>query len=243
MAETEKTLDFAPNHAHVIELNITPGKKEKTWAWAQRGILECTPESDETTSEDAYYHLLGTTETSVDSIKVSIAMSGHRMYGDPVQDFVQSLALLTGDDRKTDYRWTMPDGTVLEGECTLAELVPGSGMGEANAKGEFAYRINLNTFERSGGGMSAMPAAVTAEAVTMAAGATAEVGAKVAPEGANQRCHYAVEDTSIATVDSSGKVTGVAEGETTMTIKAAAKPSVVAQCKVTVTGAARSLKA
>ncbi|MEF9877737.1 MAG: hypothetical protein RR772_12560, partial [Gordonibacter sp.] len=58
---TSETLDYAPNYAHVIEIDITPEKAEPTWAWAQVGILECKPESDEKTSEDAYFHLLGST--------------------------------------------------------------------------------------------------------------------------------------------------------------------------------------
>lgn len=239
MAENTETLDFAPNYAHIVELNITPDKPEKTWAWAQRGILECAPESDETTSEDAYYHLLGQIATSVDAVKVAIAMSGHRMYGDPVQDFVQSRALGVGKDRETQYRWTMPDGTVLTGDCTLAELVPGSGMGEANSKGEFAYKICLNTTEVEAKGEStALPKSVTLAAVTVAVGAETAAQASVLPENANQRCHYAIGDASVATVGADGTVRGVKAGKTTLTVKAASKPSVVAQCDVTVSAAA-----
>lgn len=232
---TEDTLDYAPNHAHIIELDITPEAATPTWAWAQRGILECAPESDETTSEDAYYHGLGNTETSVDSIKVSIAISGHRMYGDPVQDFVQSRSLGIGPDRKTHYRWTMPDGLVLTGECTLTELVPGSSMGEANAKGEFGYRVNLDsTVTEQPGDKVKMPTSVTATPASVAVGKTLAVSAKVAPEGTNQRCHYAVADNTVATVDAEGVVTGVKAGETRLTIKAASKPSVMANVDVTV---------
>ena len=235
MPEAIETLDFAPNYAHIIELNITPGDASPTFAWAQRGILECAPESDETTSEDAYYHLLGQVATSIDSIKVAIAMSGHRMYGDPVQDFVQSRALLVGKDRETQYRWTMPDGTLLMGDCTLAELVPGSGMGEANAKGDFGYKICINTVDTVKTGESTvLPREITATAVTVAVNKDVPAGATVTPAGANQKCHYAIADTSIATVDLDGNVHGVKAGKTKLTIKAASKPSVSTQCEVTV---------
>lgn len=235
MAEAIETLDFAPNYAHIIELNITPTEASPTFAWAQRGILECKPESDETISEDSYYHNLGQIAISVDAIKVALAMSGHRMYGDPVQDFVQSRALLTGKDRETQYRWTMPDGTLLMGDCTLAELVPGSGMGEANAKGEFGYKICLNTVDTVKTGEStALPRDVTATAVTVAVNKDVQAGATVTPAGANQKCHYAIADPSIATVDLDGNVHGVKAGKTKLTIKAASKPSVSTQCDVTV---------
>ena len=233
----DETLDFAPNHAHVIELDITPEEAAPTWAWAQRGILECVPESDETTSEDPYYHNLGQIATSVDAIKVAIAITGHRLYGDPVQDFVQGRALLVGKDRETNYRWTMPDGTVLTGECTLAELVPGSGMGEANAKGDFGYKICLNTVDTENPGEAVLlPKSITATAVTATISKSTPAKASVLPEGANQRCHYAIKDASIATVDQDGNVRGVKAGKTTLTIKAASKPSVHAQCDVTVSG-------
>lgn len=231
----DETLDFAPNHAHIIELDITPEEASPTFAWAQRGILECAPESDETTSEDAYYHNLGQIATSVDAIKVAIAITGHRMYGDPVQDFVQSRALLTGKDRETHYRWTMPDGTVLTGDCTLADLVPGSGMGEANAKGDFGYKLCLNTVDMEDAGEAVLlPKSITVTAVTAAMGKDTAVKASVLPQGANQRCHYAIGDTSIATVDQDGNVRGVKAGKTTLTVKAASKPSIHAQCDVTV---------
>lgn len=239
MPETTETLDYAPNYAHIIELNITPGEAEPTWAWAQRGILECAPESDETTSEDAYYHLLGQIATSVDAIKVAIAMSGHRMYGDPVQDYVQSLALLVGKDRETQYRWTMPDGTILTGDCTIAELVPGSGMGEANSKGEFSYKICLNSVDVKDKGESTdLPKSITLAAITATVDKDTPAGAAVLPEGSNQRCHYAIADPSVATVDTIGNVRGVKAGKTTLTVKAASKPSVSAQCDVTVSAAA-----
>lgn len=230
-----KTLDFAPNYAHIIEIDITPDASP-TWAWAQRGITSCVPAAAETTEEDAYYHLLGSTETSVNDVKVSIAMTGHRMYGDPAQDFVQSRALLTGDDRKTRYRWTHPDGTVLTGECSLSGLVPGSAMGDANSKGDFSYTINFNTVEKvpGTGDMTAMPTSVTVSDVTAQVGKSVAASATVAPAGANQKCHYAIEDGTIATVDEDGNVTGVKAGETVLTVKAASKPSVVAQAKVKV---------
>ncbi len=236
MAEL-KTLDYAPNYAHIIELDITPNEGAPTWAWAQRGITSCVPASQETTVEDAYYHLLGSKETSVTEVKVSIAMTGHRMYGDPAQDFVQSRALLTGDDRKTHYRWTHPDGTILTGECTLSGLVPGSAMGEANNKGDFSYTINFNTVEvePDSGDKVAMPISVSATDVSVQVGKTVEANAAVSPTDANQRCHYAIDDASIATVDIDGAITGVKAGETMLTIKAASKPSIVGQAKVKVT--------
>lgn len=237
MAGTPQTLDFAPNYCHVIELDITPTEATPTWANALVGITECAPASDETVDEDDYYDNFGMDDTNVSKIKPSLAMTGYRRYGDPVQDFVQSKALTTGKDRKTNYRWTQPDGTYLQGKCSLVDLVPGSGMGEASAKGDLSYTINLDTVDVITIGTDIYtPEAISAEDVTATVGATTAVDAEVTPEGANSKCHYAIEDTSIATVDADGNVKGVTAGSTVLTIKAASKPSIVKQVKVTVSG-------
>lgn len=237
MAGTPQTLDFAPNYCHVIELDITPTEATPTWANALVGITECAPASDETVDEDDYYDNFGMDDTNVSKIKPSLAMTGYRRYGDPVQDFVQSKALTTGKDRKTNYRWTQPDGTYLQGKCSLVDLVPGSSMGEASAKGDLSYTINLDTVDVITIGTDIYtPEAISAEDVTATVGATTAVDAEVTPEGANSKCHYAIEDTSIATVDADGNVKGVTAGSTVLTIKAASKPSIVKQVKVTVSG-------
>lgn len=237
MANTED-LAFAPNYAHVIELDVTPSGPERTWEYAMYGIKSCKPEVDETTEDDEYFHALGEKMTTVQSTKISIVMEGSRYYGNACQDFIQSLALKTGQDRETNYRWTMPDGTVLTGTCTLTGLVPGSAMGDANAKGEFSYTININTVNEVAKPEAALaPTKVEASDVTVAKDATADSTVTVTPDGTNQKCHFGVEDPSICSVDADGKVRGLAAGETKVTAKAAAKPSVSATFKVTVTAA------
>lgn len=236
------TLDYAPNFTNLVELDVTPDNKVPTWAWAQVGMTECSPESDETTSEDAYLHLLGQTETNIDKVKVSISLSGHRLYGDPCQDFVSSRVLLTGKGRKTRYRWTMPDGTVLFGACTLSDITPGPGTGDSGAKSEFKYKINLDSVESTGPVGDDAPESVTCAAVTVAVGKSVASAAKVTPATASPKCHYAVADTDIATVDRDGVIRGVKAGKTMMTIKAASKPAVYAQCDVTVSEATAASK-
>lgn len=235
MAGKPQTLDFAPNYCHVIELDVTPEADAPTWKSALVGITEAAPANDETVDEDDFYDSLGYDESTVSKVKPSIAITGYRKYGDPVQDFVQSRALRTGEDRKTRYRWTHPDGTRMEGSCTLRDIVPGSGMGESSAKGDFTYTIAINSVDVwvEGEGVHA-PESVTAQDVTASTASATPVEASVEPATANQKVHYAIDDEGIATVDADGNVKGVKSGSTVLTIKAASKPSVVKQVKVTV---------
>lgn len=230
-----ETLDFAPNYAHTFEINITPESDKITWANALVGITECAPASDETVSEDAYYNDLGDTDSSVDAVKVSIGFTGHRKYGDPAQDFIQSRALLTKNKRKTDYRWTQPDGTVMQGILTMADLIPGSGMGEATAKGDFSWTAKLNTINETPATNALMPTGVTCSEVSVTTKTPKAVNAQVQPQGCNQKCHYAVADDTVATVTPDGTVTGLKAGTTKLTVKAAAMPSVSTTVEVTVT--------
>ena len=236
-------LAFAPNYANVIELDITPNGPDRTWVYALYGITSCSPSADETVSDDTYYNDLGDTRSTVESVKTTIEMSGHRYYGNECQDWIQSLALKVGQDRETNYRWTMPDGTVLIGQCTITGLTPGSSMGEANAKSEFAYTISINTVdEKIDAASSLAPVEVKppTAAVTVAKGKTVETNVSILPAEANQKCHYGVEDPSICSIDADGVITGIAEGTTKITAKAAAKPTINAQfeVKVTATGGA-----
>lgn len=234
-----KTLDFTPNYANIIEIDVDPNGDKPEWAYALEGIEECTPDSEEATEEMDTYEMLGGTEKVVTKVKPSLTMSGKRKYGSKAQDFIQSRALKTSTDRKTKYRWTQPDGTRLTGICTLTDLKPGSGMGKSSDNSAFSYKMDMNTWEEDITNRSSiMPEAVTAKDVTVKVGATANAETTITPDNTNPYCHYFIEDDEIATVNSDGVVTGVAEGETTMTIKCAAKPSIVTQVKVTVTAAA-----
>lgn len=231
-------LDFAPNYCHAIEIDITPNESTPTWRSALEGITSVQPAADETKDEDEFYDKLGQTETTVTNVKASIALTGFRKYGSEVQDFVQSKALLTGNDRKTGFRWTHPDGTFFQGTCNLCDIVPGSGMGDANAKGDFSFTMALDTIDTIVIGNDVnTPESITATDVTTTVGGTAAVDATIAPTGSNQKAFFAIEDDSIATVDADGNIKGVAAGSTTLTIKAASKPSIVKQIKVTVSAA------
>ena len=228
-------LGFARNYANALEINITPGAEKPTWAILSRGITSITPSPNESTEDKDYYDGYGTPTTDVTSTQIQYEVEGDRCYGDPAQDFISSCALLTGEGRRTQFRHTAANGDVIEGDCTLLNLTPNSGQGEASALGAFACTVATAGLPKlTAAGKLKLPESVTAAAVTVAVGATAAIEAGVEPAEANPKCFYASGNTDVATVDSDGNVTGVAQGEATVVVRAASKPSVMASVKVTV---------
>ncbi len=87
-------------------------------------------------------------------------------------------------------------------------------------------------------GQPVMAEEITVEDVTVPAGRRADVVYEVLPAATyDKSVTFAIADTNIATVDANGKVTGVAEGTTTITVTSVAVPEVSGTATVTVTEA------
>lgn len=224
---------FALNYTNLFMIDITPNGESRTWARIGAGINSFEPSTNETVSDDAYYDGEGLTFSDVTGGQVVHSFSGHRLYGDAAQDYIASLETSYGEQRKTTYKRVAPDGSVLEGSCTIANIVTGGG--DPNAKGTFSFELRLNgrpTFTE--GNKDEFPESITAQAVTVTSGSTSQATATVTPETANPAVVYVIEDESKATVDASGVVTGVAAGSTNLLIKSAVLPSVSTTVQVTV---------
>ena len=79
---------------------------------------------------------------------------------------------------------------------------------------------------------------ITVDAVEVPAGRRATVAYTVLPENAvDKSVTFEIADTSVATVDANGVVTGVSEGTTTITVTSTAVPTVSGTATVTVTEA------
>ncbi|WEV56130.1 phage tail tube protein [Ligilactobacillus acidipiscis] len=106
------------------------------------GITQTTPALNETSDQTAYYDGQGFDSTDITGKRLSIAFAGNRVRGDAAQDFIVSKFLALGDDVKTLFRWTMTDGSVVIGECSITAIVPSGG--NANAKQTLSFTIQFN---------------------------------------------------------------------------------------------------
>lgn len=232
-------LGFARNYANALEINITPEEASPTWAILSRGITEIAPSPNESTEDKDYYDGYGTPTTDVTSTQIQYEVTGDRCYGDPAQDFIASRALETGDGRKTQFRHTSPNGDTIEGDCTLLNLTPNSGQGEASAFGAFTCTIaTAGSPKYTPANKLKLPEEVTASEATVNVGAKQKITPSVTPADANPKCFFASGDTDVATVDSDGNVTGVKEGTCKVVVRCASKPSVMCEVEVNVGAAA-----
>ena len=236
MAQTD--LAFAQNYTSALEIDVTPEAAEPTYMPLATGITSIAPSANESTEDKDYYDGYGVPSTTVQSNQIQYEVEGDRCYGDPAQDFIAGRALMTGDDRVTRFRHTHPNGDVIEGRCTLLNLVPGSAQGEASALGSFTCTIATSGSPTlTAANKLKLPTAVEVTDVTATVGAPTSVTPTRTPTDAHPQGVYGVEDRSVATVDADGNVTGVSAGETQLTVRCAAKPSVLKVVKVTVSAA------
>ena len=133
---------FELMNKHKFEINTTPGETTGDYALIAAGITNVEPSNNEELSQDMYLDGDGYGETDVIGAQLVLTFTGHRKYGDPAQDFIFGKLLELGPNRRTEFRWTEPDGGVFEGECTIANITGPSG--DAGAKGEISFEIHFN---------------------------------------------------------------------------------------------------
>ena len=125
-------------------------------------------------------------------------------------------------------------------EAFSTELTPGSHTltwsytkdSSVNPTGDYFAVDNVYV------GQPVMAESINVDPVSVPAGRRATVSYEVLPAAAyDKSVTFSIADTSIATVDANGIVTGVAEGTTTITVTSAAVPTVSGTATVTVTEA------
>jgi hypothetical protein len=148
-------------NGHKFELNVTPGSAA-TYALLSKGIKNAAPSNNEKLAQDNYMDGAGFGSTDVIGAQLILSFTGDRYYGDQAQDFIMGLLLNVGSGRKTDFRWTEPNGGVFTGGCTIANI--DGPTGDAGAKGEIKFEIHFNgkpTYTPSTGDVTAPTVTVT----------------------------------------------------------------------------------
>lgn len=214
---------FTLNHKNKFEIDISGQTSldnvgKANWMRLAAGVNNSTPAANDTTTNDEYYDGEGFGTSDVTSKRLQITLAGHRLEGDPAQDYITSKQLAIGDDLKTLFRWTQPSGDTITGVVTLTNIV--SSGGAPGAKQTFSVVIVFN------GKPDFVPAAkvavdnvvVTPPTANVKVGKTVKLSTTVTPDNAaDKTVTYESSDKLTATVTSDGTVTGVKEGSATIT--------------------------
>lgn len=135
---------FTLQSAHSFEIDTAQdaGGTSATYVPLAAGISSFDPQWNEELDQTMYLDGDGFASSDVTGAQLVIAFEGHRNYDDAAQNFIAGLQTGLGENRKTNFRWTEPDGGIFEGWVTVANIVGASGA--ANEKSTFSFEIHFN---------------------------------------------------------------------------------------------------
>lgn len=143
-----KTYTRPENWVNKFEIDLKGGQDPKLdaanadWALISQGILTATPTANETDDTQAFWNDKGFSETDATGKRVTFAITGQRVVGDPAQDYIAARFLAIGNALRTLVRWTDQNGEVIISNVTLTAIVPFGG--NANARQTFSFTLSLN---------------------------------------------------------------------------------------------------
>ena len=209
-----------------------------TMARLGRGITDLTPAASETADTENDMLDAGFQSSTVSAKALTYAFTGNRYIGDPAQDFIFDKFSKLGRELETVAVIIDPDGTIRVFKATITTPVGYSGAVNANSPVSVTLTVDGKPYIiHTDGSIECEVNSLTVapNPVTVTVGGKTQVTATPEPSYAtNNSIDWSIKDTTIATVDATGKVTGVAEGETALQVFLRSDESVAVIVPVTV---------
>ncbi len=206
-----------------------------------RGFTDVTPAAAETVDTESDLLDAGYQKSEVSAKAITYALTGNRYIGDPAQDFIFDRFSKLGSELKTIVAIIEPDGTVRIGVTTLTSPLGWSGAVNANSPVSVTLTIDGQPFVLHTDGTTEAKVdtvTVSPETPSVAVGGVQQLTASIEPEYAtNNAVDWSVQDESIATITSDGKLTGVKAGKTMVQVFVKSAESVADMVPVEVTAA------
>lgn len=155
--------EFSLNNRVLVEVDTTPATSARTYVRLAKGITSAVDSHNDSTDDTAYLDGGGYGNSDVIGKQYTLAVSGHRVIGNPAQDYIVSLQAEFGDDAKTWVRYTRANGHRTTAYVSATEIVDAGG--DANAKTEFSVN-----FKGCGAPTIAPPTSAPALTATIAKG-------------------------------------------------------------------------
>lgn len=108
------------NKDAILNIDITPYADQPTWARLCVKTSEISDDMEETT--ETYEYICGD-EESVEDVRYRYGVTGHSYYDDAAQRFIINAKGAKGNGRRTNAQLIFPWGTIVEGPCTILDIV------------------------------------------------------------------------------------------------------------------------
>ena len=159
-------VEFSLNNRVLVEVDSTPLGSSRTWLKLAAGITSAVDSHNDSTDDTAYLDGGGYGNSDIIGKQYTLAITGHRIIGNPAQDYIMTLQGEFGDDAKTYVRYTRPNGHRTQAYVTASEIVDAGG--DANAKTDFSCN-----FKGCGAPTITQPTSAPALTAEVAAGTVA----------------------------------------------------------------------
>ena len=178
------------NFMDLYEIDITPQGASRTWKRLAEGISGAVQANNDVVDQTPYLSGNGFGSTDVTGGQKTIAFSGHRVIGDPAQDYIASIANSFGEARKTNFRYLDSQGAGYSGNCTIQAIEVGGG--DANAKKDISFQVDIN------GQPTEIPVSVAGElSITVAGGVLSGTTKATATPDSGNTLAYRLSATDI----------------------------------------------
>ncbi|MED2978194.1 capsid protein [Bacillus swezeyi] len=134
--------DFPLQFKNEFSLDVTPDGATQTFERLAAGLKTVEPNNNENIDQTPYYDGNGMADSDVTGGQLVFTCTLDRVNNDPVQDYILSKIFEFGVSRRTTCKWKTPQGELIEGPVTIANIAPPGG--DANAKGEWTFEIHFN---------------------------------------------------------------------------------------------------
>ena len=125
-----------------LDINIAPQASDPVWAPVQAGITDISMSTNDNLEKTNFMDGAGWGSTEVVGAQLTASISANRIEGDRAQDFILGAAFKLGCERKTHAKITAPDGSIRQGQVTVANITLPSG--QAGKAASFSFDIHWN---------------------------------------------------------------------------------------------------
>lgn len=132
---------FPLNYKDLYEIDINPEGTE-SYARLAAGISGASQANNDVVDQTVYLDGDGFGSSDVTGGQKIISVTGHRVIGDSVQDYIAELSDLFGDSRKTSLKYRNALGAGFNADITIANIEVGGG--DANAKKDISFELHAN---------------------------------------------------------------------------------------------------